>query len=257
MSSLLSKKISFIIPAYNEEKDIERTLAGQINECANLNIELIVVDDGSTDDTMGVALKFFAKSQHGFVLSSGHCGRGSALCQGIMAATGDILILTAADIILKRKIIEELMGFNHTHDLILLSKNLPDSKVIGRSFTRAILSKIFNWMVRIMFNLHFRDTQGIKIGNRERLKDVLKFCDNKGFILDLEMVVYASKLGYSIVELPWELVFRAGSKTVIKNIHKILFQLLELRIKTSFFNFNKSYKKHYKIPVKQLIKDIN
>jgi glycosyltransferase involved in cell wall biosynthesis len=257
MSSLFQKKISFIIPAFNEEQDIESTLSGQLKECIGLDIELIVVDDGSEDNTKDITSKFFAKFPSGFLLSSGHNGRGGALSQGIMAATGDILILSAADIVLKRKIIEEIVDFNSNFDLILLSKNLPNSIVLGRNYTRTILSRVFNIMVRMMFNLKFKDTQGIKIGNREHLVNIIKYCNTKGFIFDLEMIVYASKLKYTMIELPWELIFRAGSKTVIKNIHKILFELFELRYKTTFVQSPINNKKDGDIHIKQIIKENN
>ena len=250
MTSLVPQKISFIIPAFDEEKVIESTLSNQLDECYGLDIEMIIVDDGSTDATRDIASMFFDRFPCGFVIVCKHAGRGGALTEGIKAATGDMLVLSAADIVLKRNIIEEIINNSYKYDLILLSKNLASSRVLGRDPKRSALSKIFNSMVRMMFNIPFKDTQGVKIGKKEHLEQIIKYCSNKGFILDLELIVYAIKLKYSVVELPWELVFRNGSKTVIKNIHKILFGAFKLWFNITIASSNLRFENKEKIIIK-------
>jgi dolichol-phosphate mannosyltransferase len=223
-------KISLIIPVYNEADIIRTTLEKLQKEYVGLNIEIVISDDGSSDNTKQLAQDFFFTNEIGFVIGSHHMGKGSAITYGILSSTGVIIILSAADIVIKREMMQEILLKISEYDMILLSKNHHRSRLKNRSFARRILSLSYNFLVRRLFGLPFTDTQGVKIIRHDVLINLLNYCHDKSFVLDLELVVFARKLGYSILEYPWSFEFRSGSKTVFKTIPRILINTLKLWI---------------------------
>jgi glycosyltransferase involved in cell wall biosynthesis len=234
-------KLSWIIPAYNESLIIGITLERLQKEYEGLDIEIVVADDGSIDNTKQIASEFFSKRKCGGVVGIHHTGKGSALINGILFSTGDIIILSAADLILERKFLEEILYKMMQYDMIMLSKSLPQS-IVRRPLSRKLLSFVFNMFIRILFGLSFKDTQGLKIIRRECLLDILNYCHDTGFIIDLELVVFAQKLGYTILESPWIFDDHHRNRTMTKDIPRIFFSTIKLRMKTAKTVFTKRQK---------------
>jgi len=207
-------KISVIIPAYNEGDNISNTIEETIRvfEEVGNKYEIIVVDDGSDDDTFLKAKK--AKDNNNCVkvirCSDTNMGKGFAIKSGFKHVSGDLVVFMDADLDLHPEQIRIL--FKHLKekeaDVVIGSKRHPDSEVYYPWY-RKIMSDVYYFLILILFNLPVKDTQtGLKIFRFEPLKEAFEKILVKRFAFDLELLLIINKLGYRIVDAPVKLVFK-------------------------------------------------
>ena len=227
--------ISWIIPAFNEADIIGKTIAETIKMAGNNPIEIIVSDDGSSDETVDISQKFESVR----IIRNQHKGRGGAILNALRQVNGDIIVLSSADIVLEKDYFEKLLEKMKNADLLLLSKGLRESRIVGRTMLRAFLSNNFNSISTRLFGLQFKDTQGVKFLKKKLVEPILTCCSDEGFLLDLEIVIMAKRNGFSIEEVPWVLVDRANSRMLI-NLHKFILGLIRiwLRDRDGYYNSN-------------------
>lgn len=117
-------------------------------------------------------------------------------------------------------------------DGVIASRRVKGSQIlIKQSLKRRIASKSFNIIVRIIFGLHFKDTQcGAKVFRKEAIKDVLSELKTKGFEFDVELLWRLKKKGYKIIEFPITWKHSEGSTFSLSNAPKMFFSLLKVRI---------------------------
>jgi glycosyltransferase involved in cell wall biosynthesis len=219
-------ELSVIIPAYNEEKRLSRTLASirdyfavtgagaggfQLGE-----IEIIVVDDGSTDDTANV-VESLAREMPGLrlVRIHGNRGKGFSVKHGMLEARGRITLFTDAD--LSSPIEESRKLFNALdagNDVAIGSRALDRSLIaVRQSRFREIAGIIFNGFVRVFTGLPFHDTQcGFKAFVRERTRTVFEQQRIERFGFDPEILFIARRHGLRSVEVPVRWAHDEGTK---------------------------------------------
>jgi len=230
--------ISWIIAAYNEEKRLPQTLYKLSNEYGDQDFEIIVSDDGSRDKTYKIALAFSQAHNNVKVVTDRHKGRGAALRNGFKATRGEVVVFSSADIVIPRKYMAKLVKDLSNYDLIMLSKHVSGSIGLNESIIRKVLSLFFNFLIRILWQIPYRDTQGVKVWKASALKKIMPKAKTNGFLFDLEVVLYAHKLGLKITEVPWTYTYTPGSKVRIRSILQMVIELMLLRInwqKTSFY----------------------
>lgn len=222
--------ISFIIPAFRQEKTIEKDIL-QIKE--NLErigckYELIVVVDGRIDHTYENAKKI--QSPHVKVVGYEHnYGKGYAVRYGMARAKGNLIAFIDAGMDLNPSgisiLLEHFKWYNA--DIIVGSKLHPVSRV-NYPFARRVLSLGYRMLVKILFGLSIRDTQvGMKIFRRKVLEDVLPRLLVKTYAIDIEMLAVAYRLGYKrIYEAPIELSFNGMSSITTKGFWKTILLML-------------------------------
>ena len=202
-------KISVLIPAYNEEAVILRTIRETAQALGETPSEIVVVDDGSLDRTHIEASS--AKLHQLKVLRYDiNQGKGHALRFGFEHAKGDRILFLDADMDLPpaqmwtlHRIMDETGA-----DVVIGAKRHPDSQVVY-PWHRRFVSFIYFSLVKLLFGLPVRDTQtGIKLFRREVLEDILPGLQVSRFAFDLELLVQAHGRGYRIVESPVILVSR-------------------------------------------------
>lgn len=220
-------KLSVLVPAYNEQDIINKNLFEMRSELSKLKIpfEIILIDDGSKDNTLKEARKASKKLKEVKVVSySKNKGKGHAIVYGFKAVKGDLVTFLDADLELHPRqlklFLDYLKKFNA--DVVVGSKRHPESK-IKYPFQRKFLSNCFYFLTRILFGIPVKDTQaGIKLYKYKVLKDVLPKIVVKGYAFDLEILVNAHRKGYKIIEAPIDLNFLRISNRVrfrdIKNI---------------------------------------
>ncbi len=203
--------LSIVIPAFNEERRLAESLRTLHSYFQNqgFSIELIVVEDGSTDATGEVALQT-AESVPGMQLlllqNPRNMGKGQSVRRGMLQARGDYTLLTDADLSTPVEEFQKLFDVlttNRAH-IAIGSRDLPDSDVqIRQSQVRERSGKIFNLLVRLLFGISFRDTQcGFKIFRTEICRSLFEKQTVWRFSFDVEILVMAREAGLGVVEVP-------------------------------------------------------
>ncbi len=203
--------LSFVIPAYNEEARLSPTLtaiaglsASHLGEC-----EIIVVDDGSTDGTAGIARAFQAPNCRVCVLCLPHRGKGAAIRHGVRIATGEIVILCDAD--LQDSVGEALsllVTLKNGADIAIGSRWLaPFESRCAQPFHRRIASRIFNLVAGHVLALPFRDTQcGLKALTLDAATRVFPLLKLDGWGYDSELIHVALTRSLRVEEVDLRLV---------------------------------------------------
>jgi glycosyltransferase involved in cell wall biosynthesis len=199
--------ISVVIPAYNEAERVERCLRETVAALEELGFagEVILVDDGSHDETLDLASQTAELLHQVRVMAHGvNLGKGSALVGGAYAARGDYVLFMDADLEVHPRQLALLYDAlqEQDADVVIGSKLHPDS-VVEYPPRRRIITMAYYIIVRILFGLPVRDTQtGLKLYRREVLMRVAPRLLVKRFAHDLEALVNAHRLGYRLVEVP-------------------------------------------------------
>lgn len=211
-------KITIVIPAYNEEKNIRLGALDKVSRYLEHNLsdwEVVFVDDGSTDETVDL-LDEFAMSTSGFrVIRNQHQGKAATVITGMLAATGEFVLFSDLDQATPLKELEKLMPWmNKGFDIVIGSRS---GRREGAPITRRIMAIGFMFLRSLILGLAgISDTQcGFKlfktavarrIIGQLRLYGEQKSAEGStvsaGF--DIEMLFLGRKLGYKIKEVPVE-----------------------------------------------------
>ena len=204
--------LSIVIPAYNESKKIERDIKEASNFLASNHLygEIIVVDDGSTDDTSEIAKKVNVPSDITLRVSryDNHRGKGYAVRKGIEQTTGQYVLFADSGCCVPYK--DTLLGIelikNDKCDIAHGSRKMSGCHIERpQNFYRRICSKIFHWFVLYDMKIpsEFTDTQcGFKIYKGDIARKLYNQCKTNGFVFDIEIIMLAQKEGYRIKEFP-------------------------------------------------------
>ena len=223
-------QLSVIIPAYNEEEQIEQCILElrKILDSSKLsNYEIIVVDDGSHDDTYNVLATKFSDNQKVKIASySPNQGKGYAIKYGFNLSNGDIISFLDADLDLHPSHVLSLYSYmiEHDFDLVIGSKRHPQS-VLYYPQLRKLYSNVYYYFIRLFFNLPIKDTQtGVKVFKRDVLEYVLPKIVVKQYAFDLELLVVAHMGNFKIGEAPIVLEFKDKYMYTIgmKAIYKVI-----------------------------------
>lgn len=225
--------LSVIVPAYNEDgsiSDTVRNIEEVLSKCKP-DHELIIVDDGSTDETFQRASSAAKATASVTVLSyRDNNGKGHALKHGFQSAKGDYVLFLDADSDLPPSQIPvflERMSVGDV-DVVVGSKRHPQSKV-NYPPARRLFSWIYSLLVRLLFHLDISDTQtGIKLFKRKVLDEVFPKVMVKKYAYDLELLVNAERLGYKVIEMPVVLNYRFQSRIKTRAVWDILMDTLAI-----------------------------
>jgi glycosyltransferase involved in cell wall biosynthesis len=205
-------KLSLVFPAYNEGDSIEVSLDALDHAVKDtkLRYEILVVDDGSTDNTRLNATRYAGRNGHVRVISyDRNVGKGYAVKEGFMQASGDAVVFVDSDLEIELDAILGYVEALQRGDIVIASKWHPKS-VVKMPLLRRILSHGFNVLVRLMAGVNFRDTQaGLKAMRKSALKDIFPKLSVKRYAFDVELLTVANLYGLKVVEMPVNLQIRA------------------------------------------------
>ena len=227
-------KYSIIIPAYNEEKRISKTVARILEffEKKKVDFEIIVVNDGSKDKT-SEAVKIFRNKKIRLLEFSPNHGKGFAVKQGMLNAKGDIILFSDADLSTPIEEFDKLINYIKDFDVIIGSRSIKGANVVKHQpFYRELMGKIFNKIVRLFTIRGIIDTQcGFKIFNQKAAKDVFSRTRITGFGFDVEALFLAKISGYKIKEVPVTWINDEQTKiSPVKDSLKMFIEVLKVRI---------------------------
>lgn len=197
-------KISVIVPAYNEAKRIAPTLRSIANyfEGRPEELELIVVDDGSRDNTRqvceGLKIKELRVVDYG-----GNRGKGYAVNYGVQQAKGDWIIFTDADNSTPIEELAKLYNATDSHEVVIGSRYVEGSYVpVKQSAPRIIASRLGNALIRLVLLGGIHDTQcGFKMFSAAAAKTIFPRQTIFGWGFDMEILRIARENGYKIKEI--------------------------------------------------------
>lgn len=203
----IQQKVSVIMPCHNEVErildNIEETIR-TFNEF-NCPYEIIVIDDGSTDNTYEEVTKLKQCHKHIIVSKNWeNYGKGRAIKKGCRLASGEYIVFLDADMDLHPGQLQTFMDIMRLTgaDVVIGSKMHPNS-VIKYPWDRRLISRVYFGLVKLLFDLPIHDTQtGLKIFRREVIRKVLPRIVVKRFAFDLEILANAHRIGFKIAEAP-------------------------------------------------------
>jgi glycosyltransferase involved in cell wall biosynthesis len=199
--------VTVVIPVYNEESRlagcIERLVPFLAANCT-CAWEVVIADNGSTDQTLEMARRLSARHPAVRVLHRDEKGRGGALRQAWSESRAAILcymdVDLASDLSAFPPLIERLL--DGTFDLATGSRLLVRSST-RRSLKREVISRAYNLLVKTIFHTRFSDAQcGFKAITRNAARELLPLIEDNGWFLDTELLVMAETFGYRILDLP-------------------------------------------------------
>jgi dolichol-phosphate mannosyltransferase len=222
-----SSKLSIIVPVFNEASQIIQNLELLLSEVEDYfpQFEVIVVSDGSTDETNSKILSF-AHPGLKPILFEKNGGKGNAVRSGFQRATGDYILFIDGGMEIHPKEIRIFMGLMELYecDMVIGSKRHPQSRV-HYPWYRRLLSSLFQMMVRRLFRVNVTDTQvGIKLFKSEVVKAILPHLEINRYGFDLELLSLAQLAGFNrILEAPIRLdYFQQGSRYVVTDVFHVL-----------------------------------
>jgi hypothetical protein len=216
----LTRSLSIVIPAYDEEKRLSGTLERITAYLKSENwkfSEVIVVDDGSRDGTVRVAEEFRARVPSVRVLRNPeNRGKGYSVRRGMMEAKGEWTLFSDADLSTPIEELEKLWtAAQEARAQVAIGSRALDRSLIGvhQPLFRESAGKVFNLTVRVITGLPFWDTQcGFKLFETKAAREIFRRQQIERFGFDVEVLFIARKLGYSSIEVPVRWNDVAGTK---------------------------------------------
>ena len=199
--------ISIVIPAYNEGMRIGPTLEKIVSFLSDqpYEWEVLVVDDGSSDDTAAVVNTWVQTRDEVRGETIPHAGKGWAVRHGMLSVTGQYRFMFDADLAMP---IEWLPRFlermDEGYDVVAGSRQIAGSRRFDESIFRHVMGRIFNWSVRLVAVRGFQDTQcGFKCFRGEVAEELFRLQMTRGFGFDVEILYLASEMrSMSVLEMP-------------------------------------------------------
>lgn len=230
-------RLTLIIPAHNEESRIGRMLDAYLPFLAARyggDVEVVVVVNGSSDDTAGVVAGYAARfTQLRCIVEPRAVGKGGALIIGFREARGDLVGFVDADGSTPPAAFQDLVDRIDGAEVAVASRWCRGATVSPpQPLARRIASRVFNLLTRLLFGLKLTDTQcGAKLMKREALTPVLDTLGITRWAFDVDLLFQLRRAGRTIVEVPTTWHDVAGSKIQIVAVSaEMLAAIIRLRL---------------------------
>jgi glycosyltransferase involved in cell wall biosynthesis len=231
-------KRTLVIPAYNEEMRIGSTLREYLGHF-DRDTEIVVVLNGCHDSTGDIACAFLDANPNLRVIDErGVMGKGGAVTMGFSRARGDIVAYVDADGATPAAEIDRLMYEIGDADGVIGSRWVDKELLIRKqSLYRRLASRVFNGIVRTLFNLPYKDTQcGAKVFKRKALEAVVDELGTTNLAFDVDLLYLMHKHGFELKEVPTSWEDKEGSKISMRRAApQMLGAVARMRIKHSRF----------------------
>lgn len=230
----LAPLLSIIIPAHNEEHRLPPNLAkiDAYLKQQTYTYEVIVVENGSSDETLAVSQAFAADHPYVRVIDSDVRGKGLAVKVGMLAARGDYRFICDADLSMRIEDIDQFLPPHvNGYDIIIGSREGEGAKRVGEPEYRHIMGRINNLIIKLTAVRGFEDTQcGFKMFSRKAAEDLFSVQQMVGIGFDIELLFIAKKRGYKILERPITWYFDPDSRMrLVQDSLHLLVEILEIR----------------------------
>ncbi|MBL7169613.1 MAG: glycosyltransferase family 2 protein [Candidatus Aenigmarchaeota archaeon] len=198
-------KICIVVPVYNEEEQLELSVEKILEVCKKnyRNFEIIIADNASIDKTLKIAKKLSKKYKQVKYIHLDQKGRGRALKKAWTTTDADIICYMDVDLSTDLKYLKPLTNaIEDGYDISFGSRHQKQSQ-LKRSLKRDILSKGYNFLLKLFLNVRFDDAQcGFKAINKRVGKNLIPEIENNEWFFDTELLVKGERLGYRLKEVP-------------------------------------------------------
>ncbi len=208
-----SKSLSVVIPLYNKELFIEYTLDKTSSLLKNIDYEILVVENESTDNSKNILLNYIEKNNLPIKTVSTKKGLGNALVAGIKGAEKDYIMTIPADF---TSGVSEIEFFLKSNNFKYVIGSRAISSNASRPKNRIFISTVLTFLNRLFLNIKIKDTQFTFIIENNLAKELVLDCKSSGFYISAELIYFALKKGIPIKEIPVKLTEDERNSTTIK-----------------------------------------
>lgn len=198
--------LSVVIPIHNEEEILEPEVCKLISAfdtvTAGRDYEILLVENGSTDETLSIAKNLSDNLQKIRVISLKNPDYGGAMKEGILQSQGQCIAIFNIDFWDAEALKKALTLFEKEGvDMVVCSKTMKGSKDL-RPLKRRLITRGFNLVLRTFFGYRGTDTHGIKFFRAEKIVPIAQKCWTGGGMMDTELLLRAQNAGLKTVEIP-------------------------------------------------------
>ncbi len=226
--------LSIIIPAYNEEQrlpgSMEKILAWR--QSVPYGVEIIIVENGSTDRTTEVA-EGFARAHPAIRVIHSDKGKGAAVKAGVYEGAGAYLFICDSDLSMPIAEVEKFLPPQlQDYDVAIGSREAPGAHRFDEPGYRHLMGRVFNFIVRTLAVPGFHDTQaGFKMFKRETAREIFDYQTITGWTFDVEALYIALKRGKKVVEVPINWYFDEDSRVdPMKDTWRMFWDVITIRM---------------------------
>ena len=236
-------KLSVVIPAYNEAVNLKKGVLSQVSDYLKnqkYEYEVIVIDDGSSDDTVQLIRQHIQKDSKLTLIQNSHGGKANAVMTGMLASYGEIVLFTDMDQATPLSEVEKFFPkFDEGFDIVIGSRHGRK----GAPFIRKLSAWVFSILRGIILGLPYNDTQcGFKAFKKEVVEKIVPKIKsewgvvhfkggavNAGF--DVELLYLALKYGYKTAEVPVEWNYVDTERVqLIKDALATIYDMIRIRV---------------------------
>jgi dolichyl-phosphate beta-glucosyltransferase len=236
-------KYSLVIPVYNEEKRINQGLKEITSFIKNNNLdcEILLVDDGSTDKTKKLTKLLLRNILHSRLIESNHLGKGGAIKAGVNQSRGRWILFFDIDLATPMDQLVKFEKYQKEYDVIIGSRKMKGANIINRQpFFREFSGKVFTLLTNTIVTKNISDvTCGFKMFKAPLAKKLFNKSKLSDWSFDAEILFLSQKYGYKIKEVPVSWKDDPNTKvTLIKDTIDALLGLLKIRIYDLLGNYS-------------------
>jgi glycosyltransferase involved in cell wall biosynthesis len=212
----LTPFLSIVIPAHNEENRLPGTLEQifRFLEKQSFSCEVLVVENGSTDNTYEIARKYASSHANLHVIQNDWRGKGLAIRRGVQEAHGEYLFFCDADLSMPIDEVDKFLPPQADHfDIAIASREVAGAVRYDEPWHRHLMGRVFNTIVRVLAVPRLQDTQcGFKMFRAEAAEVLFPLQTMDGWSFDVEILYAAQRRGYRIIEIPIHWYYKANTR---------------------------------------------
>ena len=218
------KSLEIVVPIYNEENELEDNINKLYSFLSrnfrHLNWRITIADNASTDKSLLIAKKLAARNKGINFLHLTQKGRGRAVKNAWAKSKADYLSYMDVDLSTDLKYLKPLISSLKDYQLAIGNRLMDRSIVKERPLNREILSRGYNILIKLLFQVNFSDAQcGFKAITKKAAESLLPFIKDNAWFFDSELLIIAEKAGFSIFQLPVHWTDNPGSTVrVLKTV---------------------------------------
>lgn len=236
-------KLSLIIPAYNEEKIIGNTLKKVVAFFSKKDYtwQIIVVDDGSGDNTPKIVREFIRKEKRvSLIVLDKNKGKGAALKEGFLKAKGKYTIFSDADLSVDIDSADKFLKFLKDYGVVIASRRVKGARIaVPQPLLRETMGRFYTFLTSLIVGMNIKDyTCGFKGFKRVAARKIFSNTKINRWAYDSEVLFLAKKYGYSIKQVPVKWVNREDTRV---KLGSVVFESLKDLIMVRINDLRKRY----------------